>query len=235
MKSNFVLFGLTHWLILLAVPATAWLLRKMPVSGRAVRMGLGAFLVANEVAHQVWKVQMGWVKFPEGLPLQLCDLIVWLTAVACFTLNQWVFEFAFFAGLVGTGMAVITPDLQSPWPSYDTIYFFLIHGGIVVALLYLWWSGLARPEAGCLKRVMILLNGYAVVVGLFNWVFKTNYMYLCAKPGVGSLLDYLGPWPVYILGGELVALGFFAGLWKVSGWVGGGARASLQGRSSRAS
>ena len=215
MKSDFVLFGLTHWLILLSIPSLAWLLTRAG-SPAAVRRVFAVFLLLNELTYYAWKIQKGWFQFPAGLPLQLCDLIVWLTVIALFTRNRWAFEFAFFAGLVGTGMAVITPDLQEPWPSYNTFYFFLAHGGIVAALLYLWWSGQARPQPGCLLRVMLMLNAYAVAVGAFNWAYGTNYMYLCSKPSVGSLLDYLGPWPVYLVGAELVALGFFWGLWQAA-------------------
>jgi uncharacterized membrane protein YwaF len=39
-----------------------------------------------------------------------------------------------------------------------------------------------------------------------NARFGTNYMYLRAKPEAPTLLDLLGPWPWYVLGGEIVAV-----------------------------
>lgn len=214
MKSNFVLFGVVHWLILLSIPALAatatWVTREFPAQAKLHRWILGGLLLVNELVYYGYKLSNHWFQFPAALPLQLCDLIVWLTVIAAFTLWQAPFEFAFFTGLVGTSMAVITPDLWYPFPSYPTIYFFLAHGGIVALLLYLWWSGQAKPKQGCIWRVMMMLNAYALTIGLFNWIFKTNYMYLCQKPGGASLLDYFGPWPAYLVGGELLALAFFA-------------------------
>ena len=67
-----------------------------------------------------------------------------------------------------------------------------------------------RPLPGCVWRVMLALTGYALGLGLFNWVFATNYMYLCRKPAGASLLDFLGPWPVYLVVGEVVAAMLFS-------------------------
>jgi uncharacterized membrane protein YwaF len=53
------------------------------------------------------------------------------------------------------------------------------------------------------------LNIFAVLVGTFDFFFKTDYMFLCAKPQTVSALDFLGPWPWYIVTGEGVALGLF--------------------------
>jgi hypothetical protein len=188
---NFILFGLTHGLILLSIPAIAGSLTRWSPP-RAGRIGLGIFLLVNELACYGYKAAKGWFAFPAGLPLR-----------------QAAFEFAFFTGLTGTTLAVLTPDLWEPFPSYDTVYFFLVHCGIVITLLYLWWSRQARPRPGCVWRVMFLLNAYALFLAGFNWLFRTNYMYLCHKPGNASPLDFFGPWPWYLLAGELIALAGF--------------------------
>ena len=56
---------------------------------------------------------------------------------------------------------------------------------------------------------MVFLNVSAVVVGLVNLAVGSNYMFLMRKPDTASLLDLLGPHPVYILVEELIALALF--------------------------
>ena len=119
------------------------------------------------------------------------------------------FEAAYFLGIAGAGMALVQPELWAPVASYPSIYFFLAHGGIVISILFLVWGKIARPRHGCLLRVLIMLNCYAALVGAFNAGFHTNYMCLCRKPQVASLLDFFGPWPIYILAGEAMAMLLF--------------------------
>lgn len=216
-NSNFVLFGPTHLAILVSIPLLSWIFAKaaarFPKTETTIRITLGFLLLVNELIWYWFKAQTKSWQFPGTLPLQLCDLILWMTVLAMLLRLQWAFDFAFLAGLVGTSMAILTPDLWEPFPSYPTVYFFLAHGGIVLCVLYLWWSGQMRPRTGCVWRVLATLNAYALAIGLFNWKFGTNYMYLCRKPESASVLDYLGPWPLYILCGELIGLAFFWLLW----------------------
>jgi hypothetical integral membrane protein (TIGR02206 family) len=206
------LFGPVH-LFLIAATITAavvlsWSCRTQKLSSRAVRLALGAGIAANELAWWIFRYSHEGIH-ATNLPLQLCDLVVWMTVLACLTLIPAVVEFAYFGGVAGSGMAILTPDLWSPWPSYPAIYFFIAHGGVLVACSVLIFGKIAALRTGAVWRTFGILAAYAACVGIFNEAFRANYMYLCRKPANPSLLDFLGPWPLYVGGGSVVALLLF--------------------------
>ncbi len=209
METDFVLFTARHWGVFLAIPAAAALLRlaagPQARRGRAVRLAAGVFLAVNELVWYAYRLYTEGVRFPEALPLNLCDLSLWLTVFTLLTLNRWLFDATWFVGIGGAAMAVLTPELWAPFWSYPTMYFFTAHGGVIAALVFLAWSGMARPRRRAFWRGMLVLHVWAAFVGGFNLAFHTNYMYLCGKPHAPSLLDFMGPWPWYILTGDAVA------------------------------
>lgn len=206
------LFGILHLSLVAAIAATCAALcrlcRRSRGAARRVRLALACGLAVNEIVWWIFRYShegLGWA----NLPLQLCDLGVWFSVAACLTLAPLVVEFDYFAGLAGAAMALLTPDLWSPWPSYPAIYFFVAHGGIVAACTVLVFGGIAPLRRGALWRAYGMLLLYAAFLGGFNAAFHTNYMYLCQKPRNASLLNALGPWPVYLLPAAGVGLAIF--------------------------
>jgi hypothetical integral membrane protein (TIGR02206 family) len=213
MHDRFRLFGPAHLFILSAVPLLAAILaivqRQLAPGGKALRVGLAIALLADSALYYGILFSRGQLTFPDHLPLELCDASLCLTIVALLTLNRAVFDLAYYGALAGASMALITPNLWEPFPSFTTVQFFVDHGLIVAGALYLVWSGQMRPRAGSVGRAMLGLNVFAAFVGGFDFLFKTDYMYLRAKPQNASLLDFLGPWPWYIVAAEAVAAGVF--------------------------
>jgi len=207
------LFGPTHFAILLTFPVIAWGLalwcRRSRRAARSIRYSLATFLAVNELIWYVYRIHAEGFRFPNALPLNLCDVMLWVTVVAAYTLKPLAFETAYYAGLAGMSQALLTPDLWTELWSYPTIYFFLAHGMAVATILTIVWGKLAAPRPGSWWKALGILNAYAAAVGLFDAIFKTDYMYLRQKPASASLLDYFGPWPYYLIGAELIALVLF--------------------------
>jgi hypothetical integral membrane protein (TIGR02206 family) len=211
--AQFHLFGAPHLLLLASIPLIAAFLarwsRANDSRAHLVRIGLGTGILVNELIWYGYYVYQGWFVFPYDLPLHLCDVVLWLTIFTSFTLKPWSYELIYYWGLAGTTMAVLTPDVSTPFLSYLTIRFFIAHGGIVTTILFLTWRKLRRPRKDSHWRAFFILHLYAAAIGLFNFVFKTNYFFLCEKPGEPSLLDSMGPWPVYLIVADAVGLGLF--------------------------
>lgn len=213
MHPGFTFFGAVHVAILCAVPALAGTLslahRRFPSARNFIRLGFAAILLADNAVFYAWQIRHHNLTFPDHMPFELCDLSMALTMLSLIFLRPLLFDLAYYWALAGASMALLTPNLQVPFPSFGAIQFFILHGLTVAGVLYLVWSGQARPRPWSVARAIIGVNVFAVLVGAFDSLYATNYFYLRAKPANPSLLDYLGPWPIYILGTEAVTLLLF--------------------------
>jgi hypothetical integral membrane protein (TIGR02206 family) len=213
MSNNLQFLGPVHLGILAAVPLLAAILaavqRKLPPGSRGLRYGLAVVLFVDGAAYYLNFALHGQRLFPDHLPLELCDASLFLIIIALVTLNKAIFDLAYYTVLAGATMSLLTPNLGEPFPSFITVQYFVNHGLMVVSTLYLVWSRQARPRPGSVARAMLALNIFAAFDGAFDFIFKTDYMFLFAKPQAETLLTILGPWPWYIVTCEGVAFVLF--------------------------
>ena len=221
----FRLFGFLHLAVLLGTAVLAITLVALARGRHGARLrrplavGLAAGLVVNELLYWGYQFGRGAWTLPRNLPLQLCDIAAFLVAWAlCQPQRRRVSELAYVWGLAATSQGLVTPDLPAHVPRYVCAKFFLTHGGLIAAVVYLAAALDWRPSTGALWRVWLATNLYAAGVGAFNALVGTNYLYLCAKPAHPSLLDYFGPWPWYIASMEVAALVSF-GLCLAPCWL----------------
>jgi hypothetical integral membrane protein (TIGR02206 family) len=168
---------------------------------------LSVLLLAVAVAFIVTPIQDGTWTARKSLPLDLCDVAVFIAALACWTPRwQLPFELTYFWGLAGTLQAVSTPDLSARFPRLAFFEFVLGHLAIVIAAVYLVIGLGRRPRAGAVPRVFAITAGYTALVGLADWLLDANYMFLRAIPGHTSLLSVLGPWPWYLVSAAVLAI-----------------------------
>jgi hypothetical integral membrane protein (TIGR02206 family) len=192
----------------LTAAGLVWLVRRHPRVGSGVRFGLAGLLLTLTVVTLVNERRSGR-PWGDLAPFHLCDLAIFVGLFALVTRSPLACEVLYFWACAGTLLAIITPDVLVGFPHPYFLSYFALHGAVVVTALLLVW-GLGRPpRSGAVWRVLLLTNAYAALVGAVNLVFGTNYLYLCAKPAGRTLLDWFGPWPVYILVAEVVALGLF--------------------------
>jgi hypothetical integral membrane protein (TIGR02206 family) len=173
---------------------------------------LALVLVVDEVSWWVYLAVGGGEpgQRAQPLPLQLCDVAIFVAAAALWTRRPLLVETAYFWGLAGTIQALLTPDLPQHFPTYPYFQYYIAHGGVVAAALVLVVGLRLYPRPWAVVKVAGLTIVYAAFVGLVDAVTGADYMFLRNKPDSPTLLDALGPWPVYILSAALIAVVLFA-------------------------
>jgi hypothetical integral membrane protein (TIGR02206 family) len=201
----FILFGAAHLGSVLVIAAVAiglpLLARRTLSTGEQYRVGflIAALLVAQEGFH-IWLLANHYDRpLSSLLPLHLCGLSVLLTAWVLAARSYPAYEIVYFWAWGGTLQALVTPDLDTGFPDPAFVAFFIGHGLVIVGVLYATLVYRFRPRPlSIVKSLATLLIAVAVVAPINLWL-GTNYLFLSSRPEQASLMDFLGPWPWYIL------------------------------------
>jgi hypothetical integral membrane protein (TIGR02206 family) len=185
----------------------AWSCGKLPCSGQNwLGRLLGILVALYGAVFYIMQARAGFLSWDYSLPLDLCSVVLVACAASLFRPSRFLYEITYFWGLGGTLQALVTPDLAGGFPSLDFFLFFWGHGAILVGIVFIIAARKFRPRRNSVLRMMVALNVYALAVGAINALMGWNYGYLCRKPAAPSLLDFLGPWPWYLLSLEGIAL-----------------------------
>ena len=138
------------------------------------------------------------------LPFFMCDLVAMILPFIILSENRKWIGILYFWALAGTMQALITPDVEAGFPSFDFFRYFIGHASIIIAVLYTVILKKVRIGWPDFLNAIIYAQGYLVAVHMINQILSSNYGYTMQKPPGASILDLMGPWPWYILWGEFL-------------------------------
>lgn len=178
------------------VAARLWPGRWTTLFARA----LAVFLVANQISWYV--VERNALSLQWSLPLGLCEMGTFIAGAALWWRTPVLVEITYFWGLGGTVQALITPELARSdlFPTYFYFQYYINHGGLVLAALFLVVGLNQVPRPRAVLRVAATTFGYLLVVAGVDRLTAGDYLYLREPPPTFSVLNLLGPWPWYIGG-----------------------------------
>ncbi|NLK88081.1 MAG: TIGR02206 family membrane protein [Clostridiaceae bacterium] len=206
----------THHVIPLVITAVSILLlillRKRlrdEKSNRISRYILAAFISIQQASIYIWYTAAGEWSLSITLPLQMCDLSLFLTIAVLLTRKQLLSELLYYWGLGGATQAMLTPAIGPyTFPHFVYYQYFISHWAILFVCTYILAVDKFKPSGKSVIRTFLITNAYAALILPINKLTGGNYLFLSWKPEA-SLLDLLGPWPWYILSLEGVALVLF--------------------------
>ncbi|MGY8985148.1 MAG: YwaF family protein [Sphingomonadales bacterium] len=211
----FVSFGQTHFwaLACFAIFLIIFIVAGLRLSSKQnllVTRTASALLCLTVIVWTTIHIAYDRFNVVENLPLSICNLFALTSPILFWSPNRARFEIVYFFVLSGTLQAIVTPDVDAGFPSYLFFKYFIIHCGLIVVVLHHLIAFKLYPQAKGIVRAFVWLNIYMLCLVPINLLLNANYFYLMSKPDNPSILDFFGPWPIYIMLGEVVAIAFFS-------------------------
>jgi hypothetical integral membrane protein (TIGR02206 family) len=148
----------------------------------------------------------------DKLPFHLCYLCNILCGIILIRPNKKIFDFLIFAGVMGGISSLISIDrsMSSKYLKYH--YFMSAHLAIILvpiyfAAIYKWFIN--KRE---LIKAYIGLQAMGITMGIFNYIFKTDYFFVSFTSNIaakGTVLEGLGQRYDYFVKLELLSFLYF--------------------------
>ena len=143
-----------------------------------------------------------------GLPLHLCDFSSASIILYFFTKRKEFFLFAFFAGISGAGMAILTPDVLYSFPHIDYIRHMIGHSMILLGVTYAIIIDHQRPQFRDVHRVLGVLTVLLLLMYPINFLLgpPANYWFVVEKPPGFNVTDLMRDAPYHMIDVYMLAV-----------------------------
>ena len=143
-----------------------------------------------------------------GLPLHLCDFSSASIILYFYTKRREFFLFAFFAGISGAGMAILTPDVLYSFPHIDYIRHMIGHSMILLGVTYAIIIDHQRPQFRDVHRVLGVLTVLLLLMYPINFLLgpPANYWFVVEKPPGFNVTDLMRDAPYHMIDVYMLAV-----------------------------
>jgi hypothetical integral membrane protein (TIGR02206 family) len=166
---------------------------------RLISICLGLLLIVPELPDLLYRTTILLEPIKNNLPLHLCGISLYIIAYSLIRNSYRAFEIAYFWGLGGALMALLSPGDIFYFPHMLNIIFYSSHSLIIIGVLYMAIVIGYQPTWLSLLKASILNTLYMVLIAPINLLLGTNYLFLRQKPKGATFIDLMGSWPWYII------------------------------------
>ncbi|SVE12194.1 uncharacterized protein METZ01_LOCUS465048, partial [marine metagenome] len=150
--------------------------------------------IFQEIFDYLNRYLNGTIYLWQDLPLHICNYVLFISVIALYNRNEYLFNFCYFNAFSAALLANLTPDLNGVTGDIGVFFFFLHHFLIIINVVWMIVAFDMKPSIKGVFSTVILLNVFAVPIGLINiLIYKlgfgfANYMYLRQPPDVNNPL-----------------------------------------------
>ncbi len=161
------------------------------------------------IMYVVFRIIEGEFSLQEDLPFHVCRTLAFFCPIVIYYRQRFFLGIFYFWIMVGTLNANLSPDIKYDFPHWNYFTYWMLHGLLVVIPLYYVIVLDIKIKWKDLFHAVWTANVFLLFSLCANMILGSNYMYTMRKPDVGSLLDYMGEWPIYLLTTQLLAVVLF--------------------------
>lgn len=164
---------------------------------------LGVLFFVRFIFLHGYMVGLGHWDVLNSLPLHLCGISSLVIIFIMFKYNQSMYEYLVLLGIPSAIHSILTPQFINGWDGYYFPEFYLSHGAILLAPLYLsinydyklrvssWFTAFRNG------LILALFIGVINLVIAYFYGTMPNYLYLCQAPIADNPLLFTTDWPYY--------------------------------------
>ena len=208
MNANpFILFGTTHIVTIIAITLVSIFLpliyKTKSEYQKSIMTKAIAFVIFCHLIISPYKdlyLLDNPYNWREVLPFHMCDLSEIFLIFFLLGGPSILYKCAFFWGLAGATMAIITPDIE--FLDLDYAFFMIGHGMIIIGIMYATVALNNRPYAKDIVTVSLITALILLpITYLINYILgePANFWYLMQKPAGASLMDAFPEPPYHLL------------------------------------
>jgi hypothetical integral membrane protein (TIGR02206 family) len=157
----------------------------------------------------VYKLGTNNFNVKEDLPLYLCSFSALIFPIILLLKKPLFFRILFFWCISWGVQSIITPDILDSQYTLEYLRYWVVNMGSIIIVLYVVFVLKILPNFNSVFLSILALQAYIIIVLIINESLNSNYMYLSEKPQSVTVLDYLGPWPYYIIALQFLLIPYF--------------------------
>ena len=161
------------------------------------------------ITRMIFIYYEGIFSIKSELPFHLCRILALSSPFVMYFKNERWINAMYYMATVGALQSILTPELSYGMPHYEYLLYWILHTILFWVPFYAIIVYKIRPDFRGVKEALIFCNVAMIFTLIVNLCIGSNYLYTRNKPSTGSMLDFMGPWPWYLVTAQFIAFALF--------------------------
>ena len=209
--NELILLSFSHiFIVFICIASIIFIPKFFRHSSAATHSSLAYFIISLILINQGMDLyREGYLdEWKLGLPLHLCDFSSFSILIYLLTKKRDFFIFAFFFGISGAGMSILTPDTGYGFPAVGYIQNQIGHTAIILGVTYAMVIDNQRPYLKDVAKALGFATFLLFIMYGVNYLLgpPANYWFIVEKPIGANVTSFMRPAPFHMIDIWLLAV-----------------------------